>query len=292
MNMAAGVKDVKMTMRYPSQPDFAVLGTSVFNLSFAERKFIHIGCTWLSDRYSPVVIIISPSMYFWMDIDKFINFLQLIDEVISFMDESCKSKIYLNSVFNIVKSKCFSKSYLSISGKGSEEEKMGRISLTEKNLFALKEMKSCLLEVTKEKYETCNLLYTQSKEVYEKVKDLVINKFLVLPENLMYSIVKSMDISLLPKTSTALYKEIVTFDYKCIIKRIWEQFIEDFKHQTNQDVKQMTNENISKNDDQQDHLENHNENVQDDNVHRINNDLSNPFNDQIQIWENCNDLFG
>lgn len=49
---------------------------------------------------------------------------------------------------------------------------------------------------------------------------------------------------------------------------------------------------FSKNDDQQDHLENHNENVQDDNVHRINNDLSNPFNDQIQIWENCNDLFG
>ncbi|XP_050523292.1 uncharacterized protein LOC126895466 [Daktulosphaira vitifoliae] len=218
--MAAGVKDVKMTMRYPSQPDFAVLETSVFNLSFAERKFIHISCTWINDRYSPVMIILSPS---------------------------------------------------------SEEEKMGHISLTEENLYALKEMKSCLLEVTKEKYETCNLLYMQSKEVYEKVKDLVINKFLVLPENLMYSIVKSMDISLLPKTSTALYKEIVTFHYKCIIKRIWEQFIEDFKHQTNQDVKQMTNENISKNDDQQDHLENHNENVQDDNVHRINNDLSNSF---------------
>ncbi|XP_050537000.1 uncharacterized protein LOC126903074 [Daktulosphaira vitifoliae] len=125
-------------------------------------------------------------------------------------------------------------------------------------------MKSCLLEVAKEKLETCKLLCMQSKEVSEKIKDLVINKFLLLPENLMYSIVKNTDISVMSKTSTALYKEIVTFDYKCIIKRIWEQFIVDFKHQTNQDIMQMTNENIRNNDNEPDLLENHFENIYDD----------------------------
>ncbi|XP_050526729.1 uncharacterized protein LOC126897274 [Daktulosphaira vitifoliae] len=288
MKMTTGGKDIRMTIRNQPQPEFSILATSVFNLSFVERKFLHIGCTWVIDQYVPIIIIITPSMYFWMSADNFINFLNIIGELISFMDDSCKSKIYLSTEFNIVKSKCFSKNYLSISGRGVEQQKTGCESLTVENLMEIKEIKQCLVEVVKEKYETCNLLSMQSKEIYEKAKDMMINKFLLLPENLVFTIVKNINTSLLPKTSMVLYNEIITFDYKCIVKRIWDQFVSDFKKQTNQDILNVMNNSTSS----ENNINfNQNNNWGEDETDGENTSINalNTFA-HIQKWETCNDL--